>query len=171
MPFIGIIAKESDSNFIKNEVLKNSTKNKFEIININKDNIQNIKNIKFETIVINDELTEFLNTSKYLEELMKKAKYLIINSDLVKDIQFFGEKENINLITYGLNRDAIITMSSVKNENLLLCIQKQIKNIKGNVIEEQEISIEMVKNNLKKICNSMAIFAILAIYEEFLKKI
>ena len=36
MPFIGIVAKESDSNFIKNELLKNSFKTKFEIININK---------------------------------------------------------------------------------------------------------------------------------------
>lgn len=171
MPFIGIVAKESDSNFIKNEVLKNATKNKFEIININKENVQNIKNIKFETIVINDDLADFLKTSNYLEEIMKKAKYLIINSDLIKDIHFFGENKNINLITYGLNRDAIITMSSIENENLLICIQKQIKNIKGEIIEEQEFNVEIIKNNLKKICNSMAIFAILIIYEEFLKKI
>ena len=40
MPFIGIIAKECDSNFIKNEILKNSTQNKFEILNINQKNIR-----------------------------------------------------------------------------------------------------------------------------------
>jgi hypothetical protein len=171
MPFIGIVAKESDSNFIKNEVLKNATKNKFDIINIKKENIQNIKNIKFETIVINDDLTEFLKYSTYLEELINKAKYVIINSDIIKNTTLFGKDENINLITYGLNRDATVTMSSMKNESLLLCIQKQIKNVKGQIIEEQEWSVEIVKNNLKKICNSMAIFTILVIYGEILKKI
>ena len=35
MPFVGIIAKESESNFIKNEVLKNSSL-KFEFVNINR---------------------------------------------------------------------------------------------------------------------------------------
>ena len=60
MPFIGIFAKESDSNFIKKEVIKNSINNKFEIININKKSIENIKNIRFETVVINDDLTDFL---------------------------------------------------------------------------------------------------------------
>ena len=35
MPFIGIISKENDSNFIKNAINKNS-KGNFEIININK---------------------------------------------------------------------------------------------------------------------------------------
>ena len=66
MPFIGIIAKESDSNFIKNEITKNAKKNKFEFININKKSIENIKNIRFETIIINDEITEFIKNSKYL---------------------------------------------------------------------------------------------------------
>ena len=79
MPFIGIIAKESDSNFIKKEVIRNSKSNKFEIININKKSIENIKNIRFETVVINDDLTGFFNNSNYLEEIIKNCKYLIIN--------------------------------------------------------------------------------------------
>ena len=39
MPFIGVIAKESDSNFIKNEALKNSerTNSKHPYIEIRKD--------------------------------------------------------------------------------------------------------------------------------------
>ncbi len=170
MPFIGIIAKETDSNFIKNEVIKNSEKNKFEFININKESIQNIKNIKFETIVINDDLTTLLKSSKYLEKIIKNAKYLIINSDIVKDEEIFN-KNNPNVITYGLNQKAVITMSSIKNENILICVQKEIENIKGKIIEQQEVKVEITKNNLKKICNSMAIFTILVIYGEILKKI
>ena len=52
MPFIGIISKENDSNYIKNIINKNAIKSKFEVININKKSIENIKNIKFDILVI-----------------------------------------------------------------------------------------------------------------------
>ena len=52
MPFIGIVSKENDSNFIKNEINKNVKTNKFEVININKKSIENIKNIKFDILVM-----------------------------------------------------------------------------------------------------------------------
>ena len=165
MPFIGIIAKESDSNFIKNKITKNSKKTSFEVININKKSIENIKNIKFETIVINDEIKELLNNSKYLEEIIKKAKYLIM------DFLSFFVNNTTNIITYGLNKKATITISSIKSENILICVQKSFKDSKNKNIEEQEFKIEMKKNNLKKICNSLAIFAILTIYGENLQKI
>ena len=170
MPFIGILAKESDSNFMKNEVFKNSKHNKFEIININRESIENIKNIRFEIIVINEDLIEFLKNSKYLEYIIKNAKYLLINSDVVKYQEILANKQ-LNIITYGLNQNAIITLSSIKTENILICVQKRFKNIKGKVVEEQEVNVQITKNNLKKICNSMAIFAILTIYGENLKKI
>ena len=170
MPFIGIIAKESDGNFIKNEVLKNSKHTKFEFININKKSVENIKNIKFETVIINDDLTEFLKTSKYLEDIIKNAKYLIINSDIVKNADLLVNSEK-NIITYGLNQDATITISSIKSDNILICVQKDFIDIAGNNIEQQEFNIEIQKNNRKKVCNSMGIFAILTIYGESLKKI
>ena len=78
---------------------------------------------------------------------------------------------NTQIIYYGLNQKATITVSSIKSENILMCIQKKIISIRGIKIEEQEINIEIAKNNLKKVCNSMAVFAILTIYGEFLKKI
>jgi len=170
MPFIGIIAKESDSNFIKNEVSKNALKNKFEVININKKSIENIKNIKFETLVIDDNLKEFLKTSKYLEDIIKNSKYIIINSDIVGNAEVLVNSDK-NIITYGLNQKATITMSSIKSENILICIQNKFNNIAGEDVEEQEVNIEITKNNLKRICNSMVIFTILTIYGEKMKKI
>ena len=170
MPFIGIIAKECDSNFIKNEILKNASKNKFEILNINQNNIENIKNIRFETIIINEDITGFLESSKYLEELIKYSKYLIVNSDINKNINLLDLSED-KIITYGLNHEATITISSVKDEDILICVQKSFKDINENIIEQQEINIKIVKNNLKKLCNSLSIFTILSIYGEFLKKI
>jgi hypothetical protein len=183
MPFIGIIAKESESNFIKNEVTKNSVNNKFEFININKESIQNIKNIKFDIVVINNNISDFLKSSKYLENVLKSAKYLIVNSDVQDNTNIFNCKEfdaanNIdslnhktNIITYGLNQHAMITISSIKNENILLCIQKSMRDINDKVIEQQEVNIEITKNSLTKTCNSMVIFTILTLYGEFLKKI
>lgn len=170
MPFIGIIAKETDANFIKKEVIKNSVNNKFDIININKKSIENIKNIRFETIVINDDLTDFLNTSKYLEDIIKNSKFLIINSDVVKNSEVLINSET-NVITYGLNQNAYVTMSSIKSENILICVQNKFESIMGKIIEEQEVNVEISKNNLKKICNTMAIFTILIIYGENLQKI
>ena len=117
MPFVGIIAKESESNFIKNEVLKNSSL-KFEFVNINRKSVQNVKNIRFETIIINNEISDFLNVSKYLEELIINAKYIIVNSDIIKNINIL-KQYNSNIITYGLNQKAMITISSIKNENIL----------------------------------------------------
>ncbi len=169
MPFIGIIAKESESNFIKNEVTKNAVNNKFEFININKESIQNIKNIKFETVVINEDPLDLLHLSKYLENILKKAKYLIVNSDVVNDVLM--SDLDAKIVTYGLNQHAIITVSSIKSENILICVQKDVEDINGKIIEQQEFNIEIEKNSLTKICNSMAIFTILMIYEEKLKKI
>ncbi len=168
MPFIGIVAKESDNNFIKNEVIKNSVYNKFEIININKESIQNFKNIKFDTIIVTEDFAGILNSSKYLDDIIKNSKYVIVNSDTVENMKYLNDR---NVITYGLNQKATITISSVKKENILLCVQKNIKNVKGNTVEQQEISIDINKNNLKKIYNSMAIYTILTIYDENLKKI
>ena len=170
MPFIGIIAKESDANFIKNEVIKNAENTKFEIININKKSIENIKNIRFETVVINDDLTEFFNNSKYLEDIIKNSKYLVINSDVIKNLDVLVNNK-INIITYGLNQKAMVTMSSIKSENILICVQNKFENSTGQMIEEQEVNVEISKNNLKKICNSMAVFSILTIYGEKLQKI
>lgn len=169
MPFIGIISKECDSNFIKNEILKN-TDSKLEIFNINNRNIENIKNIRFETIVINDSINKLLENSKYLEEIIRNAKYLVINTDVVKDISILGGV-NKNIITYGLNQKAIITISSVEDEDIMICIQKSFKDINEKDIEEQEFNIKITKNNLKKLCNTLSIFTVLSIYGKFLKKI
>ena len=167
MPFIGIIARISESNFIKNEIIKNSN-DKFECLNINKQNIQNIKNIRFETIIINEDLEDFLNRSKYLEDILKNAKYLIINSDINKceNLDYNGA-----IITYGLNQKAMITISSVEKENILICVQENFKNVQGSLIEQQEFNVEITKNSHTKLCNSLAIFTTLIVYGRILKKI
>ena len=65
----------------------------------------------------------------------------------------------------------MITISSIKNENILIFIQNKLKNINNDEIEEQEVNVKINKNSLKKVSNSMAIFTILLFYGDFLKKI
>ena len=79
--------------------------------------------------------------------------------------------ESIFIITYGFNEKATITISSIKEENTMLCIQRNIKKIDGKIIEEQEENIKIEKNNIKKLYNVIVIFTILRIYGENLKKI
>ena len=113
MPFIGIIAKENDNNFIKNAIIKNAKINKFEVININKKSIENIKNIKFDILVANEDMEELLKHSKYLENIINKSYYVIINSDVKNNLAII-KNLNTNIITYGFNEKATITISSIK---------------------------------------------------------
>lgn len=170
MPFIGIISKQNDSNYIKNKIKKNSQKNKFEIVNINKESIENVKNIKFDILVINENIEKLLKNSKYLENIINKAYYIIINSDIKNNLSLL---KNIrpNIITYGFNEKATITISSIKDDNILICIQRSIKNMENNTIDEQEIDINIDKNNANKCYNILIIFTILAIYGQILQKI
>ncbi len=170
MPFIGIVAKENDSNFIKNTIMKNAKLNKFEIININVKSIENIKNIKFDVLVINENIENMLKNSSYLENIISKAGYVIVNSDINNNLLSL-KNVRINIITYGFNEKATITISSIKDENTMICIQRTIKGVNGRIIEEQETDIKIKKNNIKKLYNVLVIFTIFEIYGEFLKKI
>lgn len=170
MPFIGIISKENDSNFIKNTLTKNSKTNKFEIVNINKKSIENVKNIKFDILVVNENIESLLKNSKYLEDIINKAYYIIINSDIKNNLSLL-KNVRTNIITYGFNAKATITISSINDENMLLCIQRSVKDINGKIIDEQEFSIKIEKNNMNKLYIILIIFTILAIYGEILQKI
>ena len=170
MPFIGVIAKENDSNFIKNEILKNAKNNKFEIIKINQKSIENMKNVKFDALVVNENIENLLRGSKYLEYMIDKSKYVIINSDIKNNLAWL-KNTGASVVTYGLNSKSSLTVSSIKEENILICVQRTIQGINGILIEEQERNMKLEKNNVNKVYNVLAIFAILQIYGENLQKI
>ena len=102
MPFVGIISKENDSNFIKNAISKNSKESNFEIININRKSIENVKNVKFDILVICENIEKMIKNSSYLEEIIKKADYIIVNSDIKENLSILRNAE-ANIITYGFN--------------------------------------------------------------------
>lgn len=155
MPFIGIIAEERKSNIIKKQIVERLKIDENLIILIKEKNIENIKNIKFDTIILDRKF----NNEKNLKMVLENVKYLIINCDVVKSFNVLNDIE-INVITYGFNSKATITASSVGEEEILVCLQRNIINAKKQKVEPQEVKIE-IQND---VMSTMAITAILLIY-------
>lgn len=168
MPFIGVFAKENDNNFIKNGINKNSNTNKYEVININLKSLENLKNVKSDILVIKDSISELIKKSNHIDNIFNKSNYIIINTD-INDISILKPKNNI--ITYGFNTNSDISISSIKDDNIMICVQNKINGIKEKIIEEQEIGINVIKHNINKLYNIMVIFTVLTIYGEKIRKI
>ena len=148
MSFIGVVSSNEEFELIKKELCKNNNCLKLQLICINKNNIENMKNIKFETIIICLDIDKLENKKPALETVLKNARYLLINSDVsfaIKDIK----NNEIEIITYGMNRKATVTASSIKEDEVLICFQRNIKNTKGDIIEIQEFKVktEDITNN------------------------
>lgn len=157
MPFIGIITDEKSENYIRREIIKNLKLSESNVLFIKEKSVENIKNIKFETIIF---ARKFKNM-EVLNKIIENAKNLIINTDIIKNIEQF-EKLNINIITYGFNSKAKITASSVEEDERLICVKEDIKTINNKIIEPEEIKIEESED----VKNVMAVVAILLIYEK-----
>lgn len=144
MSFIGVICDTKNENYIK-QILMENLKNRTVMI-LKEDNIENFKNIKFETIIImSNDKTRILNESKLngenvVKKIMGNAKYLVVNADEEINLNLLQET-NGKVITYGFNSKSTITASSVKEDSILLCVQRNIENLEGNNIELQEFNI------------------------------
>ena len=158
MSFIGVISSRKSFENIKNELMR--LEDNFSIIHINLKSITNIKNIKFEIVIIDEELKKFNNNKESLMKICNESKYIIINSDINKEYEKFKNCLNI-VITYGLNRKATITISSISDTDILIYKQRMFenKNKKKEYIEERRIKIKE-KNRLK-------VYEILIIYTVF----
>ena len=155
MPLIGIIAKKKDFQAIKKEIVERN----IDIIQITKESIKNIKNIKFDEIVFLQNINFEEEEYKYMNEIISKTKYLIINGDIQIDILKKVKIEKpIKLITFGFNSKSTITISSVNNEKILICIQRDIEKINGEILESQEKQI--ISKDTKKIYNNLVVFII-----------
>ena len=153
MSLVGIVDNEKKVNELKRE-MKNKINN-LEIISINPKSIKNLSKIKFETIVINKEIE-----NKIISEFLKKAKYLILNSDLKIDELIF-EEIDIKTITYGMNQKSTITASSISNETIVISVQREIEGLENNIIEPQEVNI---KNDNKNIYEILMKYALIKVY-------
>lgn len=155
MPFIGIVSEESTENCIRREILEKLQLRESSVLFIKEKSIENIKNIKFETIIIAREFRKIEN----LKKLLEKATYLIVNSDIEENLNLLKDIK-ATVITYGFNSKATITASSVGEEEMMLCIQRTLQDKNGKNIEPQEIKLSI---NEDSNC-TMAVACILLLY-------
>ena len=151
MPFIEIIT-DTKSQIQLNKSIKKEQVNNCEILYIKEKNIDNIKNIKLETLVINKKIEDMEKISKIIEN----TKNVIINLDFNKI-----EKQN-KFISYGYNSKSDITISSIDEDEALIYIQKEITSIFGRKIEPQEVIVKL-KSDIN-IYNIMIIIALNVLY-------
>lgn len=151
MPFIEIIT-DTKSQMQLNKSIKKEQVNNCEILYIKEKNIDNIKNIKLETLVINKKIEDMEKISKIIEN----TKNVIINLDFNK----IGKQNKF--ISYGYNSKSDITISSIDEDEALIYIQKEITSIFGRKIEPQEVKVKL-KSDIN-IYNIMIIIALNVLY-------
>ena len=134
MLFIGLIAKKKDVQSIRKDIKEKE----IEIIEIKENNIENLKNIKFEEIIFLDDINLKENEYIFLKELIQNSKHLIINTDIsISILRKIGIEKPIKIITFGFNSKATITISSIKENKVIIdemanIIDQNSQNNSGN---------------------------------------
>ena len=142
MAVIGIITKSNNINEIEKTLEKYSIHEK-NIVIITKHTIENIKNVKFDIIIIFDQIED----GDILKKIIDSSKYLIINTDFKENVKLLNMAEDQYVITFGFNSRATITIISNENDEIILDLQREIENLDKEKIESQEIKLE---NNFNK---------------------
>lgn len=140
MYFIGIITDKNSENNIKNR-LKNKIKS-CEIFFLNSNNMENYKNVKFDSIVVN---TEVMNT-EILDRIINNSKHILYNIDINKN-NYINSSICKNLITYGYSSNAGVTISSATDENYLIYVQTDIVGYNKSV-GMQEVRFDRFNENI-----------------------
>ena len=153
MPFIEIITDSKSQNQL-NKVITKQMVNNCELLYIKEKNIENIRNIKLETLVLNRKIENI----ELINKIVENTKNIIFNLDLNKEITNTESKK----ITFGYNSKSDITISSVKDDEIMICIQNTIESIYGKKIEPQEVKVD-IKNDVN-VYNIMIIIALTALY-------
>lgn len=142
MAVIGIITKSNNINEIEKTLEKYGIHEK-NIVIITKHTIENIKNVKFDIIIIFDQIED----DNILKKVLDSSKYLIINTDFKENVKLLNMAEDQYVITFGFNSRATITIISNENDEIILDLQREIENLEKKKIESQEIKLE---NNFNK---------------------
>ncbi len=162
MTFIGIIANQKEFEIIKSQI---EWKNKFNIILINDNNIENLQNIKFEILIIHEKMI-IKKHMKEFEKICRNLQYLLVNFDKNMNLEILNGSK-IKIITYGLNHKCTVTASSIKEDSIMVALQREILDKNGNlqVIEEQRL--KTIEN--LDVYGHMLLFILNIIYGKFTK--
>ena len=149
MSFIGIISENKSFETIKSNLLNGRNSSKWNIIRINLQSIENIKNIKFDIVVIDSDIKKLEERKEPLNKICDNCKYILLNTDLNNEEDFNVCKE-VNIVTYGLNNKAMFTVSSITDDHIIIYLQQNIKDIEGNILEIGEKRIDFTEQNKVK---------------------
>lgn len=136
MSLIGVLTKSKHQDYLKKQLPKE------QLFFLKESSLENLKNIKFQTILIGKKI---IKNKNQVRELAKKAQYVIFNTDIQENLDLL-EDLSFKLITYGFNSKATITTSSMEENKIMVCIQRSIQNVQGKIVEPQELKIELEKN-------------------------
>lgn len=155
MSLIEIVTDE-DSRMQLSKVVDKQMVNGNEVIYIKEENLDNVKNIKLETSVINSKIDD----KETLKRIIENSKNIIVNIDYNEDIDKYIQGKNV--ITFGYNLKSDITVSSINEEKSFLALQKNVRSIFGKEIEMQEIKADINYNI--NVYNVMIIIALTILY-------
>ena len=167
MAFIGIFTEPKNETYTRNILDKDFSSQHEKILFINNNNIKNIKNIRFETILFD---TEKLIDESILNKLLSYSKCFVFNYDIDKNIEKY-KKMDLQLVTFGFNPKSTVTISSVTDENILMCIQRKIYTMNNEEIEPQEIKIDINKNRKITPNTTLGVQILRIIYDKIWKKL
>lgn len=165
MSFIGVVASKKCFENIKKKMAEELKEETINLLRINLRSIENVKNIKFETIIVEDNLEKFQNHKEILEKILEKAQYVLINTDRNKEIQ-----KEPNQITYGLNQKADVTVSSISETDILVYWQKSLQDKEGNKVEIEERRIKKEERQLLKTYEILIVYTLFKIYTKNIMK-
>ena len=157
MPFIGIISEENNENRIRRFLLEKLDWQESSILCIKEKSIENIKNIRFETILL---ARQFKNV-EVLKLILKHTTYLVSNVDFKQNWEILKDLE-LTVITYGFNSKATITASSVEEDQVMVCLQRTMKTREGKQMEPQEIEMPKLEN----VNDTMGVTGVLWLYDK-----
>jgi len=146
MFIIGIIANSAQAKQIEKEIKQENIK----IIWINNKSIENVKNITLEIIIMQNIEEKLKENNESLKKILKNSRYILLNTDISIDSKIF-EITKAQIITYGLKQKSTITTSSIEENQTIVSIQRAFKNVKGQVVERQEIPTELNKKGINNI--------------------
>lgn len=158
MFFIGVITNRNSENNLKS-IMKEREIEGSKIIFLNDSNVSNFKNVKFDSVVLN----EAVKNEGAFEKILENSKYILLNSDIhYRSNNLKDEKSKI--ITYGYNSKATVTISSVTDECYMIFIQDNIYK-KDNIEDIQEIKFEKLRENIN-VYDSMIITIMNLLYNK-----
>ena len=77
--------------------------------------------------------------TKYVEQLCNHSKYILLQDNVNLNIKL---EKNSNVITFGFNHKSTVNVSSISEEKIVICVQREIKSFKNKSIEPQELTIK-----------------------------